>query len=548
MKKVYIVAIAGLFAVHLVMGVLTIRANSPTYDEHVHLTAGYSYLRTGNYYMNVLDHPPFAEMWAALPLLSMNLTFPSSHPYWEEIFKYQYAFADIFMYKNRVDAEKMLNSARMMILLFSLALGALIYMWTSQLYGRDAGIIALALWAFSSTFLAHGTVVTTDMALTLFYFMSMYAFWRFIKGLELKKPKVANTVLLGLSLGLLLASKYSSFIIFGVIGIIAFWYVYTKKIDSEKLVFPAIACFVVIFFVLEFVFQFNPLGTYYWLGMKKVLSGVATGRSSFLMGRHSVTGWLYYFPVAFLIKTPIPMLVLLASIVFARKMWNRENLLFLALPAAVYFAAGCYAKVNIGHRHIMPVYPLLMVLAGGCGAELFKGRLKYVLAALLVWYAASAIRVHPWHLSYFNEFIGGPKNSYKYMTDSNVDWGNGLKELGKYLKGQGVSGVYMCYFGTGDPHYYGIKYRQIGFIDNISYQYSDGLRKDDDIDFSKEKKVLFCVSETNLQATYYADKDVFSWMKSVPPEKIVANSIFVYDLTKYPDKYKMFKMTFGIKT
>jgi hypothetical protein len=164
----------------------------------------------------------------------------------------------------------------------------------------------------------------------------------------------------------------------------------------------------------------------------------------------------------------------------------------------------------------------------------FRSRpVRAVIGAVLAWHAITTVRNHPWHISYFNETIGRQDNGYRYLTDSNVDWGQGLKELGKYMKARNAEGIYFCYFGTGDPHYYGIRYRPIGFVDNISPPWAQGHRAGDVFDPSRPPALL-AVSATNLQSTYYADPKLFSWLKKVPPEAVLARSILVYDLSKQP--------------
>ena len=120
-----------------------------------------------------------------------------------------------------------------------------------------------------------------------------------------------------------------------------------------------------------------------------------------------------------------------------------------------------------------------------------------------------------------------------------------LKELGRYLKGEKADGIFLDYFGTPDPHYYGIKYVPLGMIntisDNESTSQARSLRAGDNIDFSRENKVLFAISATNLQATYYADKNLFSWLKNIKPDKIVAHSIFVYNMSAHPLEYAKLK-------
>jgi hypothetical protein len=535
-KNTIIIIFSILIIIHVVLGWRAIQAFSPTYDEHVHLTAGYSYFATKDYRLNSFDHPPFAEMFAAVPLLFLNPGFPIQHPYWENIWKYQYPFSDIFIYKNSVDAAKMLHAGRSMILVLSVLLGLVIFLWSKELFGTASALYALFLWSFSPIFLAHGTLITTDMALALFYTAVMYMFWRWTRNDNLK-----NTLLFSLSLALLLASKYSSVVIFAVIGLITLYYYLIGAVKTSRFIKLFAVSGIIIFVILELIYQFNPLNIYYWVGLNKVFSGVQTGRSSFLMGEHSITGWLYYFPLAFLLKTPIPFIILCFSCFFYRKIFTKEVLLFVLWPLLFYFALSCYSKVNIGHRHILPIYPLLTVLVSGLYPLLKSNKVKTGFYILLAWYAFGTVKNAPWHLAYFNEFIGSKDKGYNYFTDSNIDWGQGLKDLGAYLKKENVEGIYFSYFGTGDPHYYNIKYRPIGFIDNISPPNSDNLRKGDVLDFNAMPKILFAISVTNLKATYYSDKNIFTFLNDIPYEKLLAQSILVYDLKKYPQALERLK-------
>ena len=309
--------------------------------------------------------------------------------------------------------------------------------------------------------------------------------------------------------------------------------------------------FTVAFIVLLIVFQGSPLFTYYFAGVKKILGFVTSGRSAYFWGRHSTQGWFLYFPVLFLVKTQVPFLVLCLIAIVKIKKKEFGNVKYLLIPSLIYFAISCFSKIQIGHRHILPIYPFLTVLASGAAVKYFKGRTKStILTFLLVWYCASAIAVHPWHLSYFNEFVR-TKNGYKFFTDSNTDWGQGLKELSKYLKNENVNGIYLSYFGTADPHYHGIKYVPLGFIDSIFDPKLRPLarwhRKGDSINVIDSKKTYFVISATNLQATYYADKKAFDWIKKEPPVKIIAHSLFVYDITDNNEAKSHINRLLGIK-
>ena len=535
-SKLQTVIVAVLLSIHFMLGYGAIKAISPTYDEPVHFAAGYSYLKLNDYRYNSQDHPPLAKMWAAIPLLFMRASLPIQHPYWQDIRKYQYQFSNIFLYHNKVDAEKMLDAGRVMMMAFSLALGLLIFVWSRRVAGPAAGLFALALWCFMPAFIANTTLITTDMALTLFFFASVYYFQKICEEEDQKRREWKTTLLFGVSLGLCFASKYSAIGILPVLFLI-----WALNSFDKKLFVRLLAGFGVAIIVLWSVYRFNPLGDFYFFGLNKVISGINSGRSSFLMGQHSTTGWLYYFPVTFILKTPLPFLAMLAAVLLFRRTWSRKNIMFLMLPAAAFFAISCLSKVQIGHRHILPVYPFLIVLVSGLAAYPLAKAWKYLLSLGLVLFAVLTLKTYPWYISYFNELAGPRDNSYKYLTDSNVDWGQGLKELAIYLKNEKAGGIYLSYFGTADPSYYGIKYFPIGFVDGISRPYTENERIGDNIDFESQEKILLAVSATNLQATYYADKQVFSFLKDIKPVKVAANSIFVYDLKADPGAYAKFR-------
>ncbi|MFH1368819.1 MAG: glycosyltransferase family 39 protein [Elusimicrobiota bacterium] len=547
-KTIYGIIIAALFLIHALLGVSAIKALSPTYDEHIHLVAGYSYFKTTDYIMNGYGHPPLAEMWSAAPLLFMNPSFPTTHPFWADILAYQYPFADLFMYHNRVDAEKMLRAGRFMIMLMSLGLGFLIFRWSRELFGDIPAMTAVFLWSFSSLFIAHGTLVTTDMVITLFYFAFFYSLWKWWRAVKDGKPAPLGLKLfVGVNWGLLMVSKFSAVAVFPAAGLIILWILRREKTGLKRVLVDTFMAAAAAVLTMMIVYQFVPLSEYYVTGLKKMMSGILYGRSTFLMGKYSTTGWFYYFPAVFLLKTPLPFLALLLAAFFRKHILKKEIILFVLIPAFVYFGMSCFSKVQIGYRHIMPAFPFLTLFISGLFVDFnFRKPAAVILSsALLFWYSFGTFKTHPWHISYFNETIGNPDRGYLYLTDSNLDWGQGVKELAKYLRNRNVSGVYLCYFGASDPHYYGIKYFPIGFIDTISDGTSTplarGLRPGDRIDFTKEPAALFVISATNLQATYYAQKDIFSFLKEIKPEKIIAHSIFVYNLSENPEQYRKLK-------
>jgi hypothetical protein len=187
---------------------------------------------------------------------------------------------------------------------------------------------------------------------------------------------------------------------------------------------------------------------------------------TFLAGAYSTEGWWYYFPIAFLIKTPIPFIALFVIGLFAWMQRMHEfgwmNEIFIMLPVAIYLVAAVTNTHQVGLRHILPVYPfvLLISVAGAMGlCRRVAGRMA--LAGLMVFWLIVFARVYPHTLTFFNQFVGGPRNGYKYLADSNIDWGQGLKLLKQWMDRQGVSQIGLAYFGTADPTYYGIDYTQL---------------------------------------------------------------------------------------
>jgi hypothetical protein len=173
---------------------------------------------------------------------------------------------------------------------------------------------------------------------------------------------------------------------------------------------------------------------------------------------------------------------------------------------AVYWPACLQSHLNIGHRHILPTYPAMFVLAGAAGLWLVQHHwvrwlMASLLAALLVWFIGASLFIRPHYLAYFNEWAGGPRQGYLHLVDSSLDWGQDLPGLRRYLDSHGLNQpgktrVYVAYFGTGDPAYYGIHARLLPAI----------LQNPEPADARRLVPPLtggcYCISATSLQALY----------------------------------------------
>jgi hypothetical protein len=117
------------------------------------------------------------------------------------------------------------------------------------------------------------------------------------------------------------------------------------------------------------------------------------------------------------------------------------------------------ARINIGLRHILPIYPLVMLAAAAAAKELLgtkRSRGPIVLAVLTLFWLFEFGRSYPDNLAFFNQLVGGPANGAKYLVDSNLDWGQDLKPLKAWMDRNGVANINLAYFGSADPAYYHI--------------------------------------------------------------------------------------------
>jgi len=502
-------AVILLFA--LVFGYLAIGSfsrQSPTIDEPIHLLAGYSYLRWGDYRINP-EHPPLAKAWAALPLLWLKIDDPrspatqASQSFSGEPVDRFYSLAhDMFFVRN--DATTLFFYAKLQMVLIAALLGLFIYLWSRELFGFAAAVISLFVFALDPNILAHSGIVHTDLPFAAIYFIGTYFFWRL-----LQRFNSLNLAATSICLGVAVITKYAYVWILPAWLVLALIKIFSAealevRIGSARLITNRwkkagisavcfLCCAIVAYAILWGAYGFRfaaaigdgqsfrfepvvsesvygakliPLLTHYhlfpeaWIyGHFYVLSELA--RNMYFFGEVSNRGFWTYFPVAFLVKTPLPTIIIFfaALWVWMRNPRQRGIALILLIPASVYLVAAVVFRLNIGVRHLLPVYPFLFVLIGGFVGQVWRedSRIGHGgLICLAIWYFWSSLSSYPHYISYFNEFTGGPKNGHKVLLDSNLDWGQGLKDLKKWMDKNAVKKIQLFYFGTAAPKYYGI--------------------------------------------------------------------------------------------
>jgi hypothetical protein len=193
----------------------------------------------------------------------------------------------------------------------------------------------------------------------------------------------------------------------------------------------------------------------------------------------------------------------------------------------IILLATTQAKVNIGLRHILPIYPFLFVLASRLATIRLQRRwlAPALIGVALSLTMISSLRIAPHQLAYFNEIIGGPGQGYRYLADSNLDWGQDLKGVKTYMDKEKLPIIYLSYFGSAPPSYYGIRYQYVPGTWPLEWP-----PPGDRVPPIAPRKIL-AVSVNNLQDVFTSYGPLFRWLWARQPVAKIGYSIFLYDLT-----------------
>ncbi len=435
------------------------REDSPTSDEVSHIPAGYTYVKTGDLRLNP-QHPPLIKLLAGLALLPLRPKLDLDDPGWTHDPPNEWTFGEQFLYSNDLDA--LLFAARLPVVFLSLVLAFFVFRWASELFGTNAGILALFLYVLSPNILAHSRIVTMDLGLACFSFLFCYRLWKWNR-----RRTPGNLFLAGLLLGLALAVKFSAVVLLPVFAVLVLAAPPTPdtpgRNPGSRFPIPALACILgIASLVVWAVYLFPADLSFYLDGLSRVNADHDPNRAYYLFGRFQVGGFPLYYPIAFLLKTPLPTLFLLGlSFLLLRKRAapRRTDEWFLLVPAAAYFLTTGLLADDLGVRYLLPVWPFMLVFVSRtAGWFLSKPVLKIAGAFLALWCIVSAAWIYPDHLAFFNLAAGGPANGYRYLNDSNLDWGQDLKRLARYLDKHHPEPVQLMYYPwLGRPSYYGIR-------------------------------------------------------------------------------------------
>jgi len=444
-----IVAFAGL-------SLWEMSGDSLTTDERWHLPVGYAYWKTGEFRLSP-EHPPLAKLLCAAPLLSMDLRLPPVTPppgkTWHD---YPAPFGSAFFRLNP-DVDRILFRSRLPVVAMGVLLLLTIFLWSWRLHGDPrAGLLSLALAALEPTLIAHSHYVTTDMALAAFGLPAFAALWCFSTA---ARPRWLGLAVV--AMGLALASKFSALVLLPI-----FFLLLVLRWPARRApLAAAIGALAVMAIIVQASYFFSPDLTLYLRGPGEVRAYQPVDYPAYVLGAFHVGGVWWYAPFAWLIKTPLPTLALMAlGLVLCLRDPRRvrETRDFILVPAVVYGLAVCLLTANLGVRYLIPTTAFLLVPAGAAYRWLASTRLRRAAAVGLgLWLAVSVFHAAPHFIAYFNEAIGGPARAPAVIHDSNVDWGQDLERLARYQQEHRIPELVLFYWGGAQPEAYGVRYRPL---------------------------------------------------------------------------------------
>lgn len=534
---------------------------SLTIDEPIHLAAGLEWLDPGRYGIHQ-ENPPLSRIPLALPLYlaGFRLDTPGEPPRGRGLEKLD------------SDDPGPLSLARFGNLPFFLLTGWLIFAWTRKTFGLPTATLAVGIYSLLPPVLAHSGLATTDMPFTTMFLAALFSFvgW-------LEQPTWPRTLLFAALLGAAMATKFTSLALLPCMAAILLskYLLPGDRFPGRQLLTRTPAILAVALLVIWGIYRFSfgtPAERYdqgnlesvvdicrspespthgllsvlsqraipapeLFNGLVELCAHNATGHEAYLLGRTSETGFLLYYPVALLAKSPIPFLLLVAIgvVLLARSSRRTDWWSWVPIVSALCLLATCMAgRINIGIRHILPVYPLLAIVAAWAIISMWSSeRHRRALRAAAVvgglWLVAGSLRAHPDYLAYFN--VAAAPRADHILLDSDLDWGQDLLRLRDVVHERGISHLSVAYSGIANPcrqDFPAIRWlppgRELTGWVAISEMHRKGLRASQYLDGE------LCNPDQRVWVALGPES--YAWLDLYEPAERVGSSILLYHIPK----------------
>lgn len=504
-KQRFGVCVGSLLLIHACLLAWCGWSRSPVYDEPAHLSAGLSHWMHGRFDL-FRANPPLTRMVGSIPLLMAGveddwlLYFdrPGGRP--------EFQAGRALLAAHGDESFWLFTLARWACIPTSLIGGLFCYAWGRAIYGVNAGLVALSLWCFSPNVLTHGVHVTPDNAAAAMGVMAGFFFWRW-----LRIPTHQSAFVAGVALGLAELTKMTWLVLFAVWP--AAWLVDRVMRQQRPRVKELLQVTLILglgLFMLNLAYAFQgtgralgeyefvsetlagsdaerdslsgnrfrdvwlgripvPLPADYVLGIDIVKEAFEMNRIAYLRGEFSNGGWWYYYLYALVVKVPIGTWILVALSTWVGIRQRTENrssatLVLLAVPVLLVVLASVNSGINRHLRYLLPAFPFMFIYAGRWARTFCEnGKAVATIGSIaLAMSVASSLWVYPHSTAYFNELAGGPAAGHRHLISSNIDWGQDLLNLRRWLRTHpGVQEFTLAYYGPTDPARAGIRFEAL---------------------------------------------------------------------------------------
>ncbi|MGE3822410.1 MAG: ArnT family glycosyltransferase, partial [Isosphaeraceae bacterium] len=511
-------AVTALLTLHLSLAVRSLVLENPTIDEVLHLPAAITYWQKGTFRL-YHHNPPLFKLVAALPAMAMGPRLPYHMPSWTVEPPNKSAFGHEFLQLNAPIYFELFTRSRLVMPIFSLIGGLVVFSWSRRLYGAGAGLLSLTLWTLCPNILAHARLLTSDVAAASIGVLATFTFWRFLKN-----PTWKLAALSGIALGVAQLTKFSLVVLYGFWPFLALartvtdqaWRLAVARTLAQAVLVVGLSLFVIGLGYgfegvgtplgdFEFVCQTltrpvppgtprpaspdallngayryrvnrfrgtflesvpSPLPSHYLLGFDeqkleaegvplKFMDPTVTGPRGdepqgypvYLDGALSQKSWWYYYVLTLIYKVPEgTWLIVLGSFgVLAFSKRSRadgfDEFAVLTVPAVVLLVMSVFTNIAIGLRYVLPVFPYLFISAGklipwasGFRSKATRAAAWSLIGLGLIATSSATLTIHPHYLAYFNWASGGPDQGAEHLIDSNLDWGQDLIGLRRWLE------------------------------------------------------------------------------------------------------------------
>jgi len=566
-----------LLVIHFILSYTSARRTAVIADEPFHLArgAGLIFFQDQSF---AVSHPPLINFINGLALLTLpeiNLPNPELVSLSRKMdpSDRRNAFAHLLLSRLNSDPKKIIDRARIPTLILSLLLGVLVFIWAKKIYGPKAGLFALFLYSFCPNILAHSHLVTNDLGASLFILLSLYFYFQLFKN-----PGPANFILAVIFLGLAQLSKFTAILLYPLYLIIwTLGFARMKKnhlklswcqirlpdfyLNLWSLLIIFLGSWLIIWlgYGLEIGVNWNfssllkneicesgkltaeikcgiinllaqiplPPRTFFYGLARTLILTEQHEHELYFLGKTGLNGWWYYYPILFLIKTPIALFILLGLRIWQWKKINQQSFLigiFLLLPIVWFF--GWFILFNrkeIGIRHLLMAYPLIFIFISGLLKEnlLVSLRAKLILGLVCVWFGLSSVLSFPDYLTYFNEAVGRRWGGLK-ISVLGEDWGQGVSQLAQLQKQKSLYPLfYLPYVMVVSPRAYGLEYEEMDCLSLKPGYYA--LHLNQLLRPMKEERIEQCAGLLKqFPPVYKAQGTIWVWL--ITDEEIIGTS------------------------